>query len=249
LTGEAQEAGITSLARAEDDSDDAKLASGSLSTQKKLLAAAGTKRSDGVVLFWKDTQDNGYLSNWGKSRLQIDGITYNCVEQWIMASKARACGNQAVYTQVMATSNPRKQKGLGRSLDKKVVSRCWKVQQKWEVQLRGARAKFQQNENLAVKLLSTGQKPLAEASPSDQIYGIGIAPDNPLAQDPVNWKGMNLLGKALEQVREEIRKHVLAGMELSSMTLASDGELSALHADECDLPSSEPESLSADGSS
>merc|ERR1712139_545719 len=117
----------------------------------------------------------------------------------------------------MATPNPRKQKALGRSLDKKTVDRCWKVGQKWTTQLQGARAKFQQNPSLAVKLLRTGQKPIAEASPSDLIYGIGLAPSDPLAQDVANWKGMNLLGKALMQAREEIRQHVLAGGDLAAL--------------------------------
>ena len=60
----------------------------------------------------------------------------------------------------MQTPNPRKQKELGRSIDKKSVNRHWKVQQKWSVQLRGCRAKFQQNEVLARSLvcLETSRK-------------------------------------------------------------------------------------------
>lgn len=186
------------------------------SAHDRLMTAARSERSNGVVLLWRDTQDNGYLSNWAKSAFVLDGVTYNCLEQWIMASKALACHNAAVREHVMQTSNPRKQKGLGRSLDQKTVSRCWKLQQKWDVQFRGARAKFQQNEELAVKLLQTGQKLIAEASPNDKIFGIGLAPNNPLAQDPNNWKGLNLLGKALTQVRDELRRHLLAGNDLAS---------------------------------
>uniref|UniRef100_A0A7S4UDK8 NADAR domain-containing protein n=1 Tax=Alexandrium monilatum TaxID=311494 RepID=A0A7S4UDK8_9DINO len=168
-------------------------------TMPALLAAA------------QDTQSNGYLSNWATSPFELDGVRYASAEQWIMASKARACGDEATLGAIMQSRSPRKQKALGRSLDPKKVSRFWTLQAKWEAQLRGARGKFQQNEALALRLLKTGQKPIAEASPSDRIFGIGLAPNDPLAQDTANWKrGHNLLGKALAQVRDELRASVLA---------------------------------------
>lgn len=216
---------------------------GKTDTRDLLLEAAQCERANGVVLFWKDTQDNGYLSNWGKSPLLIDGVSYNCVEQWLMASKSRACGDQSVLEQIMSTPNPRKQKGLGRSLDKKLVGRYWNAQQKWDAQLKGAMAKFQQHASLAVKLLRTGQKRIAEASPSDSIYGIGLSPSNPLAQDPANWSGMNLLGRALEHVRDQIRRHILAGQDLASMPRQVAAE-SVLVAQDLDEQSSEQESSS-----
>jgi ribA/ribD-fused uncharacterized protein len=184
---------------------------------ESLLDAARCARAGGVVLCWKETQDNGYLSNWAKSGISIEGVTYNCVEQWIMACKARACGDASILQQIMQAQSPRKQKGLGRSLDKKLVQRFWRQSEKWNAQLRGVRAKFSQNATLAVRLLRTGVKQIAEASPSDVIFGIGLAPSDPLAQDPKNWKGMNLLGNALMQVREEIRQLVMSGRPLSEL--------------------------------
>jgi ribA/ribD-fused uncharacterized protein len=200
-------------------------------TQDDLAKAARSERSDGVVLLWKDTQDNGYLSNWAKSPFSLDGTDYNCVEQWIMSSKARACRDDSIREQVMQTANPKKQKALGRSIDKKAVDRHWRIQQKWNIQLRGCRAKFQQNEMLATRLLQTGRKPIAEASPSDTIFGIGLAPNNPLAQDPANWKGQNLLGKALMQVREELCHHILDGKGLASFPIDPEVESSSKQSD------------------
>lgn len=175
----------------------------------QILEAAKSDRAEGVVLFWKDTQDNGYLSNWAKSAIVIEDVRYNSVEQWIMACKARACGDEAVLSAIMSAQSARKQKGLGRSLNANCVQRHWKLADKWTAQLRGARAKFQQHEHLAVKLLATGRKPIAEASPSDKIFGIGVAPNDPLAQNTSNWRGTNILGKALMQVREELRTQAL----------------------------------------
>jgi len=193
-----------------EDDEDPDAAATCEATKESLLEAARSERSGGVVLFWKETQPNGYLSNWATSRFIIDDVGYNCAEQWIMACKARVCGDAEIEAQIMKASSPRKQKGLGRSLDRKTVSRCWRSPQKWQSQVMAMRAKFSQHPALAMRLLRTGHKPIAEASPSDAIFGIGLAPSDPLAQDPANWKGTNLLGKALMQVREELRARVLS---------------------------------------
>lgn len=179
-----------------------------------LLEAARTERSSGVVLSWRETQNNGYLSNWAMSPLEISGVRYNCVEQSIMAAKARACKDEVTLQKIMQAKTPRKQKGLGRSLDAGAVSRFWRLSQKVKAQVQGARAKFSQNHALAAKLLRTGEKLIAEASPSDCIFGIGLAPDDPLAQDPANWRGQNILGKALMEVRAELRRRILSGDSL-----------------------------------
>jgi len=47
---------------------------------------------------------------------------------------------------------------------------------------------------------------LVEASPVDPIWGIGLAKDHPDALLPGKWKGTNLLGFALMEVRDELMK-------------------------------------------
>ena len=60
--------------------------------------------------------------------------------------------------------------------------------------------KFGQNPNLRSFLLVTGNKMLAEASPYDQIWGIGFRAEDPRAYQPSLWKGYNLLGRLLISV-------------------------------------------------
>lgn len=54
-------------------------------------------------------------------------------------------------------------------------------------------------------LLSTGDKILAEASPYDTIWGIGLEASDFDSTHPDRWPGKNLLGKVLMRVREELK--------------------------------------------
>lgn len=63
--------------------------------------------------------------------------------------------------------------------------------------LAGTRAKFSQHPELLNVLHRTGNQIIAEASPRDRLWGIGLAADHPDAQHPALWQGLNLLGFAL----------------------------------------------------
>ena len=65
-------------------------------------------------------------------------------------------------------------------------------------------AKFEQNPLLGDFLRSTGETILVEAAGRDVIWGIGLGKANEKAQDPRTWRGRNLLGFALTEVRRKI---------------------------------------------
>jgi hypothetical protein len=65
-------------------------------------------------------------------------------------------------------------------------------------------AKFGQHAGLRGFLLGTGDRVLVEASPRDRIWGIGLGASDELAADPGNWRGLNLLGFALMEVRRQL---------------------------------------------
>ena len=67
-------------------------------------------------------------------------------------------------------------------------------------------AQIQPEPRTAGVLLSTGDSVLVEASPYDAIWGIRLAASSPEAQDPMKWRGQNLLGFALMEVRDELRR-------------------------------------------
>ena len=85
---------------------------------------------------------------------------------------------------------------------------------------------FSQNPSLKKILFDTAGTTLAEASPIDRKWGIGLAVDNPFAKDRSTWRGENLLGQALTEVRDElVEEEVNAGSAAGLSTSAFSLEL------------------------
>lgn len=152
--------------------------------------------------FWQ-----GPLSNWHKSRFVAplwDGKMrqfYNG-EQWMMAAKALLFSDQDSLQAIMLSSNPKEQKALGRKV-KGFSKETWDAHAR-NIVYAGCSHKFEQNIPLRDHLLATSGI-LVEASPYDSVWGIGLASDDPHAQDPAQWKGTNWLGQVLMCVRKDLR--------------------------------------------
>ena len=153
---------------------------------------------DGFVFFW-----HGWPSQWHPSPFEIDGVRYRCGEQFMMAEKARLFGDEVTLAEIMSATTPAEHKALGRDVTP-FDARRWAAACR-EIVHRGNLAKFEQNADLRALLLATGDLVLAEASPTDKIWGIGLRADDPRAPRRAEWPGKNWLGKALMRVRDELR--------------------------------------------
>ena len=58
---------------------------------------------------------------------------------------------------------------------------------------------------MRLALIQTGHRRLAEASPHDTLWGIGLSARDPRVSSPDSWCGQTLLGQALENAREILR--------------------------------------------
>ena len=116
-----------------------------------------------------------------------------------MSEKARLFHDTSIYSQIMATPRCRDHKNLGRRV-RNFDHGEWERRRE-DIMLTGAYAKFAQNPLLRQHLLSTGNRVLAEASPVDRLWGIGLDATHPDAGSPSRWTGRNLLGKTLMEVR------------------------------------------------
>lgn len=165
------------------------------------------------VLFWGNKQKFPEFSNWYKSEFILNGIKFVNVEQAMMYQKAKLFGDEAIATKILACTNPMLIKGMGRKVAK-FDPKIWD-KMKYKIVYDACFAKFTQDLKLTDLLLSTGCCPIAEASPKDRIWGIGIAADHPDASDPSKWDqhGQNLLGKAIMEVRHNIRLIVKQAVE------------------------------------
>lgn len=118
----------------------------------------------------------------------------------MMAEKAALFGDEATRRRILDAPNPGAAKVLGREV-RGFDDAVW-VAHRYGIVVRGTAAKFAQSPDLGAFLRATDTRVLVEASPVDRIWGIGLARDDERAGNPLRWRGLNLLGFALMEVRD-----------------------------------------------
>lgn len=126
--------------------------------------------------------------------------TYNCAEQAMMHAKALLFEDHTIAERIMQTKNPSEQKNLGR-LIANFDANVWD-DYKFCIVCDINMAKFKQRPEFMEVLDKYPHHIICEAAPWDKIWGIGMSSDEEGVEDVNNWKGQNLLGKALMTVRD-----------------------------------------------
>ncbi|MCK9446592.1 NADAR family protein [bacterium] len=159
------------------------------------------RETDTHIYFW-----GSFLSNWIPNNLSIkyNNEIFTNSEQLFMYLKALYFNDLETAKNIIKLGSvPKIAKKLGRevknfNIDKWVVVR--------EDMMRNAiLAKFNSDKNLTDQLIATGNKILVEGNPFDKIWGVGIKWDDDKILDEKNWEGLNLLGKILMEVREDLK--------------------------------------------
>jgi len=138
-------------------------------------------------------------------------------EKAIMATKAALMGDLEIFGEIDKADDPKSCKALGRGV-RNFNDKLWQRHLE-QIAFEVVRQKFESDRELRELLLSTGDKILAEAAPNDCIWGIGLPRSDPRVNDPEQWCGRNILGKALMRARDHLRGHSSAA---SSDALASE---------------------------
>lgn len=171
----------------------------------------GSIRDDGqpkYLLFWGHQPPagggvgKGCLSQWWPAVFTVDGVSYPSAEHYMMAAKARLSGDAEAAEKILAAPHPGAAKALGRQV-RGFDEQRW-AQHRFDVVVTGNMAKFGQHPELGAFLAGTGTRVLVEASPQDRVWGIGLAADDERAASPGRWRGLNLLGFALMEVRHQL---------------------------------------------
>ncbi len=146
-----------------------------------------------MISFSLVNRKNGWLSNFYPCTVVYEGLTYKSSEAAYQAAKTLNQEERLKFTEYDAKTAKKKGKRL-------------KIREDWEdikykVMVDVDMSKFTQNEDLREKLLATGTETLFENTTRwhDNTWGCCNCEK---CKDIV---GMNLLGKALEEVRENLR--------------------------------------------
>lgn len=142
------------------------------------------------------------FSQWWLSSFTEEGIEYKTAEHWMMAKKAELFGDSEILDKIINAKSPAEAKKLGREV-KNYNDNEW-LKNRFQIVKEGNFHKFSQNPDLKEFLITTSGRILVEASPVDPIWGIGLASDHEDSQNPERWKGLNLLGFALMEVRDAL---------------------------------------------
>jgi ribA/ribD-fused uncharacterized protein len=138
------------------------------------------------ILFYSRDDEFGWLSNFERSPMVIDGYEYPTNEHYYQAMKTNS---EEFRSWIASAPNPFAAMKAGRALRDKELKENWD-HVKFDYMYKGLQTKFRQNPILKIKLIATGDADIHENSPTDMIWGI---------------KGKDMLGKLLMKVRSELK--------------------------------------------
>ncbi|GLW35018.1 NADAR family protein [Actinoplanes regularis] len=173
-----------------------------------LIALTASGQRIKYLLFWGHTPARdgrasaSCLSQWSAEGFTVDGNRFATAEHYMMWRKAMLFGDAVSAERILAAGHPRDAKLLGGRVTP-FDQQVWDAE-RFAIVVAGNLAKFQQNRGLGTFLTGTGGRVLVEASPTDRIWGIGLTREDPRAENPARWRGLNLLGFALMEVRARL---------------------------------------------
>jgi ribA/ribD-fused uncharacterized protein len=146
----------------------------------------------------------GIFSNWCSCEYHdpLADLAFYNTEQNFMYYKAVVFHDLVTAAKIVKEKNPAEVKKYGRQV-RNYNDKAWQAL-RYGYMVYVNYLKFSQNEELKKELLYTVDKILVEASPTDLVWGIGLAENDPSITDENMWRGTNLLGKALMEVRNMI---------------------------------------------
>lgn len=161
--------------------------------------------TDKHIFFWGEWPSNWYPCVFN-AEYEGKKYTFYNSEQYFMFVKAKTFGDEETAEKILSKGkNPKTAKALGREV-KNYDDKEWdKI--RYDIMVTANYFKYSQSEELEEMLLNPefNGKHFVESSPIDKIWGVGLGENNPMIDDENNWKGTNLLGKALDEVRERLQ--------------------------------------------
>lgn len=143
---------------------------------------------------------NSPYSNFYYVEFEYKGYKVTSSEQAFMLEKALMF-DKSMVERILSTTNPAEIKKLGRKV-KNFDEKKWN-EVRYDIMVDILCAKFS-TEPLKTELLDTGIEFIVEASPTDKIWGAGLALGDPRLNYAKYYPGRNLLGHALMDARARL---------------------------------------------
>ncbi|RCN29173.1 hypothetical protein ANCCAN_25073 [Ancylostoma caninum] len=159
--------------------------------------------NENIIPFFSDKYV--FSNHYPCRRLFIYGQRFTSTEQYYMWTKAKFCKDFSAANAILYLNDPKMIKQVGNQLENFDQHRWRKIS--WRVMMKAVMAKFKQDRRMRFQLFRTAGSVLAEASPYDNYWGIGLAIDDPNVADPAQWTGCNVMGEVLMQVRDVLMEH------------------------------------------
>ena len=140
------------------------------------------------------------FSNDAKKTVEIAGVTYPTVTHYVGSMEALESKNDTINEKIMKAASAKAAKAYLKKLSK---NEAWEAK-KDQIMRDAIRAKFAQHPDLRTKLLDTGKRPIGFADARDIYWGIGTSMDTDKAKLASKWRGLNKLGKMLEELRSRL---------------------------------------------
>lgn len=131
-------------------------------------------------------------------------IAFRTSEHAFMALKAHEFGDKDAIEELKEATRPSDARNIGRNI-RGFDNNRW-IAVRYDAMKAALLAKFSQNDNHKESLLGTGDKVLVEASPHDRVWGVGREIGDRRLYSEKTWRGQNLLGQCLMEVRDIIRQ-------------------------------------------
>ena len=155
------------------------------------------KSSDGTVFFGKES----FLSNFYDSPISDKHLIFQTAEHYFQYKKAMYFNDQVSASAILAAKTPKQAKAISHNI-KDLDEDLWQPVAEKNM-LVAVTKKFEQNPTLRSQLIATtGQ--LIEANPKDTFFSCGLSIDDPNIEIQSAWKGLNVLGNILCQVRDHL---------------------------------------------
>jgi ribA/ribD-fused uncharacterized protein len=143
-----------------------------------------------IPIFFFSNQKYSMLSNYALTPLEIDGRDWQTVEHYFQAMKSENFFEQET---IRFAPNPKDAKKIASKIN---IREDWD-NIKYSIMLKALRVKFREEE-MKNLLLSTKERLIYSDNPFDLIWGTGKLGNI--------GSGQNLLGEALMEIREELKK-------------------------------------------